>query len=237
MQCSPLQSVQDGLKLVSECSDETALITDALRRELNLNTTRYDQMFDVGCGYGRFAVAMVPYVRRFILLDPHSEMLTEAARHITALNKPFELHCCRIEDVLSNMDWRFDLILLAHVLYYTPDWRLVLDQCMNWLTPAGRLVVILWSHDSDLFQYSPKTCVGTEEVTSEMVLDHLASLKVNVSSIPIDARMSVSTENERQILARFLGYSSPESIREALRTRLPAHGVLIDRQRLITIHT
>ncbi len=132
-----VQSVRNGLKLVSQSSNETELITGILHQQLGALRANNGRLLDIGCGYGRFAAAIAPYVSECTLLDPHSEMLKEAGRKLSALQKQVELHCCRVEDILAFAKWRFDLILLSHVLYYIPDWRLVIERCHQWLNPNG----------------------------------------------------------------------------------------------------
>lgn len=227
--------VREGLKLVSEHSNETSLITETLARELNLQRKTYDQMLDIGCGFGRFSRAIGPSVQKFVLLEPDSVMLRSATRQIGTMGKPVESLCCRVEDVMDRDDWRFDLIMLSHVLYYTSDWRIVISRCLEWLTGTGRLVVVLWSRHSDLFRYAPKRTESDPEVTSETVLDHLEKLGVRISSVLIEPTISASSLSSRRTLVRFMGYSSPEEIERVAEIQMARTSDLIDRQHIIIV--
>ncbi len=208
MKCEPdsgMRSVRDGIKFLSERTNETEQIAGILRAELRLDTFPRDHVFDVGCGYGRFAAAIAPYVTRFTLLDPDRELLDGARQRIETLRKPSQAFCCRIEEAISMELGPFDLILMVHVLYYTPGWQRVVDCCAKLLSWTGQLAIVLWSERSDLFRYSPRC--GNGEVTSELILNHLSRGRNKFKRIPLEVQVIPRNREDLDLLARFLGHT------------------------------
>lgn len=217
---------------MAEHTDETQLIMRAIRTLLNLNTNSCERMLDVGCGSGRFSEAMAPYVERYTLLDPDPDLLAQAGKSLTPLHKPRKLYCCRIEEANPLQLGQFEIVLLAHVLYYVPNWRSVLDECLTCLTSGGTLLIVLWSSRSDLFRYSPEG--GKGEVTSELVRGYLRAKNLKLSSIDIKVRVGVVDEGHRRILAQFLGYSDTSEFERQIAEKLKT-GFLIDRQQVVLV--
>jgi 2-polyprenyl-3-methyl-5-hydroxy-6-metoxy-1,4-benzoquinol methylase len=95
------------------------------------------EVLDVGCGDGRFLLAMRERGWRITgtETDPVAAGLARSRTGATVLEKPLE------EMPLSNAS--FDLVTLLHVLEHVPDPRETLNACRALLRPGGALFVAL----------------------------------------------------------------------------------------------
>lgn len=112
---------------------------------------------DLGCGTGRLAQAVAPYVRRVVAVDESPDMLAAARARLGAgvegevEGMPaegevegrghVELREGRLE-ALPLGDASLDVALLALVLHYVPDPAQALAEARRVLRPAGRVLVV-----------------------------------------------------------------------------------------------
>jgi SAM-dependent methyltransferase len=95
---------------------------------------------DLGCGTGRVAETVAPYVSRVIAVDESPEMLAAARTRLEGFSG-VELRRGRLE-VLPLADREVDLALLALVLHYVADPESALAEAVRVLRPGGRLLVL-----------------------------------------------------------------------------------------------
>jgi ArsR family transcriptional regulator len=106
---------------------------------------------DLGCGTGRVAADLAPWVGRVIGVDSSAAML-KAARARTKGLENVELHRADLTAVPIE-DRTCDAALLLLVLSYVADPQAVLREMARVLKPCGRAVVIdLLPHDRDDFR-------------------------------------------------------------------------------------
>jgi ArsR family transcriptional regulator len=94
---------------------------------------------DLGCGSGRIAAALAPFVASVIAVDASSEMLS-VARERLAGQSNVHLHEGSLES-LPIESGTLDLALVVHVLHHVPEPALALAEAARVLKPGGRLVV------------------------------------------------------------------------------------------------
>jgi ArsR family transcriptional regulator len=106
---------------------------------------------DLGCGSGKTAAALAPYVRRVIGVDQSAAML-KAARRRTADLSNVELKRGSLES-LPLKDDSVDGVLLLLALTYVAEPLPVLQEAARVLRPGGSAVVVdLLRHDREEFR-------------------------------------------------------------------------------------
>lgn len=134
---------------------------DALRDELYGTTLHLDGMLaaldpswvvaDLGCGTGRTAATLAPFVRQVVAVDASAEML-RAARERLATVGNVDVREGALEAV-PVADASVDLALLVLVLHHVGDPALVLREARRILAPGGRLLVIdMQPHDREEYR-------------------------------------------------------------------------------------
>ncbi len=82
-----------------------------------LPNTRFTSMLDVGCGIGVFARMLAPHVDSGIGIELSSAAV-QHAKHLTDAHPHIEFHQADIFQMEQWDEARFDLIVLADILYY-----------------------------------------------------------------------------------------------------------------------
>ena len=95
---------------------------------------------DLGCGTGRLAETVAPFVARVIAVDESPDML-EAARRRLAEEETVELRSGRLE-ALPMEDGSLDVALLGLVLHHVADPERALAEAARVLRIGGRLLVV-----------------------------------------------------------------------------------------------
>lgn len=99
---------------------------------------------DLGCGTGRVADTIAPYVRRVVAVDESPAMLDAARARLGPRASGagrVELRQGRLE-ALPLADGSLDVALLVLVLHYVTEPGLALAEARRALRPGGRLVVV-----------------------------------------------------------------------------------------------
>jgi ArsR family transcriptional regulator len=106
---------------------------------------------DLGCGSGKTAAALAPYVQRVIGVDQSAAML-KAARRRTAMLANVELKRGSLES-LPLKDDSVDGVLLLLALTYVAEPLPVIQEAARVLRPGGSAVVVdLLRHDREEFR-------------------------------------------------------------------------------------
>ena len=151
---------QDALRLESvlarrrsrsrEFFDRSAGEWDELRTELFGETAELSALFalldeewvvgDLGCGTGRAAERLAPWVRRVVAVDGSESMLEEAAYRLQSAEN-VELRHGELER-LPIEQGELDAALLVLVLHHVSDPQAALAEVARAVKPAGRLVIL-----------------------------------------------------------------------------------------------
>lgn len=134
---------------------------DAVRDDLFGETVHLDGLLatfdpqwvvaDLGCGTGRTAASLSPFVRQVIAVDASLEMLA-AARERLATCANVEVRQGTLEAVPVE-DASVDVALLALVLHHVGDPTAVLGEARRILVPGGRVVVLdMQTHDREEYR-------------------------------------------------------------------------------------
>lgn len=134
---------------------------DALRDDLYGTTFHLEAMLaaldpswvvaDLGCGTGRTAAALAPFVRQVIAVDASAEMLRAARERLGAVAN-VDVRDGALEAV-PVADASVDLALLVLVLHHLGDPALVLREARRILAPGGRLLAIdMQPHDREEYR-------------------------------------------------------------------------------------
>ena len=95
---------------------------------------------DLGCGTGRLAEAVAPFVARVVAVDESPDMLEAARRRLGEVGN-VELRTGRLE-ALPLEDGSLDVALLGLVLHYVPDPGAALAEAARVLRPGARVLVL-----------------------------------------------------------------------------------------------
>ncbi len=106
---------------------------------------------DLGCGTGRVAETLAPFVERVVAVDGSREMLAAAGDRLRGLDN-VELRSGQLES-LPLQDGELDAALLFLVLHHVLDPEQVLAEVARVIRPGGRLLVAdMTSHDRHAYQ-------------------------------------------------------------------------------------
>lgn len=106
---------------------------------------------DLGCGTGRTAAALAPFVRQVVAVDASAEMLGAAGERLAAVPN-VDLREGTLEAV-PIADGSVDLALLVLVLHHVGDPAAVLREARRILGPGGRLLVLdMQPHDREEYR-------------------------------------------------------------------------------------
>jgi ArsR family transcriptional regulator len=95
---------------------------------------------DLGCGTGRVAELLAPFVQRIIAVDASEEMLAMARKRVGGLPN-VEVRHGELES-LPIADESLDAALLFFVLGYVAEPARVLAECRRVIAPRGRVVIV-----------------------------------------------------------------------------------------------
>lgn len=133
-----------------EFFDRTAGEWDELRQELYGETAELSAVLallddawtvgDLGCGTGRVADRLAPWIARLVAVDASRSMLDEARRRL-ARHDNVDLRRGELEELPLD-DGELDMALLVLVLHHLPQPEVVLAEVRRVLRPGGRLVVL-----------------------------------------------------------------------------------------------
>jgi SAM-dependent methyltransferase len=127
-------------------------VVDWMKARALLGGTR--RVLEIGCGIGRFALALAPYVRLLAGIDISSRMLQIARAHCAALsNVSFVLSSGK--DLSVFADESFDLVYAVDAFPYFvhPNPSLAerhFHEARRVLNPGGRFLVLNYSYRGDL---------------------------------------------------------------------------------------
>jgi ArsR family transcriptional regulator len=169
---SPMPAVaQDRIRLARVLADRRAESAaffsraagewDALRDDLYGSTFHLDGLLaaldpawtiaDLGCGTGRTAAALAPFVREVIAVDASAEMLTAARERLQATPN-VDVREGALE-ALPIADASVDVALLVLVLHHLGDPAAALREARRVLVPGGRVLVIdMQPHDREEYR-------------------------------------------------------------------------------------
>lgn len=103
---------------------------------------------DLGCGTGRTAAAVAPFVRQVIAVDASPEMLAAARERLQDASN-VDLRVGTLE-ALPIADASVDLAVLVLVLHHLGDPAAVLKEARRVLVPGGRAIVVdMQAHDRE----------------------------------------------------------------------------------------
>jgi len=106
---------------------------------------------DLGCGTGRLAEALAPFVSQIVAVDDSAAMI-EAARDRLARFEHVEVRRGRLE-ALPVEDGVLDVALVALVLHHLPEPAKAVAEAARALKPGGRLLVVdMMPHDREEFR-------------------------------------------------------------------------------------
>lgn len=106
---------------------------------------------DLGCGTGRLAEILWPYVRRVVAVDSSAEML-DAARQRLAGVRNVELRQGELENLPVEAG-ELDVAVLSLVLHYSPAPTRALAEVGRVVRPGGRVLVIdMLPHDRQQYR-------------------------------------------------------------------------------------
>jgi ArsR family transcriptional regulator len=106
---------------------------------------------DLGCGTGRTARALAPFVARVVAVDESAQMLAAARQRLEGVGN-VELRQGTLEE-LPVAAGELSAAVLVLVLHHVPDPAAALAEAARALAPGGRLLVVdMLAHDRQRFR-------------------------------------------------------------------------------------
>jgi ArsR family transcriptional regulator len=139
---------------------------------------------DLGCGTGKLAEELAPYVGRVIGVDNSPAML-KTARKRTAELSNVDLRAGELQSLpIANAE--SDAAMLLLTLTYVADPLVVLKESARVLKPGGRVVIVdLLPHDRDDFRRQmDQQSMGMDSVRMKEMLNAAGFGEVRVRSLP-----------------------------------------------------
>jgi ubiquinone/menaquinone biosynthesis C-methylase UbiE/DNA-binding transcriptional ArsR family regulator len=126
---------------------------DLERRFLGALLPRDTTVLDLGCGTGRLAQAISPFVERVVAIDSSLEMV-QAAEARLALLPNVQVQRAQMHE-LPLADRSVDLVLLVLVLHYVSSPAVALQEAARVLRPGGKLLLVdMQPHSNDEYRTS-----------------------------------------------------------------------------------
>jgi|SRR5947207_699559 len=143
---------------------------------------------DLGCGTGRVAEALAPFVRRVIGVDDSAPMLAAAKRRLHGCAN-VELRKGQLESIPIN-DGQLDAATLMLVLHHAPEPARVFAEAARVLGRGGRLIVVdMLPHDREHYRRQMgHVRLGFSDVDMARLLAAAGFEQVNIVALPPDAR-------------------------------------------------
>lgn len=112
-----------------------------------VNAERSLTVLDVGCGYGRYARALLERGYFYIGIDPVAENIERLERELQDLGyiraSHFELYSGLLGDhVSSTLEGRCDLALSINVIHHTPSAKIYLRDLFACIKHEGTVVIV-----------------------------------------------------------------------------------------------
>jgi len=131
------QQAESYAALVNRSKDTTLpVLLAAVEPQLS------ERLLDVGCGTGRFAVTISPFVAEVVGIDLTRSMLDQAQelqREAGAANIRWQ---CGDVTALPYADAEFDIVTSRAMLHHIAEPARVVSEMSRVCTPAGRIVVV-----------------------------------------------------------------------------------------------
>jgi len=118
-----------------------------------LNPKEHWCFLDVGGGTGDITIPIAELVGKTVIVEPSSRMINEFKKNLKSSDN-LEIIQKKVED--TNFKDKFDLILVAHVLYFIDDWDTLFDKLVSCLNSGGYLVIVMHARSGMFFNFLNK---------------------------------------------------------------------------------
>ncbi len=146
------------------------------------------EVADLGCGTGRVAEALAPFVRRVIAVDGSDAMLAAARRRLTGF-AGVDLRAGGLE-ALPIEDAAVDAATLVLVLHHVPEPSRVLDEAARVLRAGGKLLIVdMPPHDrQEYVERMGHVWMGFAEDAIAGMLGAAGFERPRIRRLPVDPR-------------------------------------------------
>lgn len=207
--------MKQGLELLERQSNETERLCAAIDAYLDRESSHPLRCLDVGSGTGRLLRCLSRHIAEATALEPDEEL----AKVLSNRKFPFPLVVLsgRVEDFVNGTEGPFDLILLAHVMYYVHrgSWDQVIDGLRAKLSAQGSLIAVLWTTESEFYRLATTLQGGDKWPTADDLLTSLSGRMRIEARIPLTTEISVDTADQWMTLAELLQFESTDPAGDA----------------------
>jgi len=182
---------------------------------------------DVGCGTGDMTALLANHVGRTVAVEPSSRMVAEFKKKFGSQDN-VKLIQKRIEEVdFSPSSDKFDLILVAHVLYFIEDWDALFDKLLSALKPGGFLAVVMHARSGMFFNFLDRfQKLINKDVSVKTYLDAVNALKkksLKPGHSMVDSKIVFPGVEEALSLSHFFFEKPFEALDETVKDKLTKH--------------
>jgi 2-polyprenyl-3-methyl-5-hydroxy-6-metoxy-1,4-benzoquinol methylase len=105
----------------------------------------FDKILDLGYGDGLFLKFLKNH-KDLTIIEGSKKLCDKALEQSRLLNSSAEVICTYFEEY--EPDKKYDVIIASHVLEHVEDPEILLRKAKNWLTPEGKLIVVVPNAES-----------------------------------------------------------------------------------------
>jgi phospholipid N-methyltransferase len=197
--------MSDGYQLLMQCSNEADFLHAKLR-EIVLTTQHHRHLLDIGAATGIHTLELGQVFSQLTAIEPNHLLYSILRERLSfSLITNFVCHPYRLESIMPELNDKYDFILASHLFYYIPftTWVSVINSLLNRLSPGGALIVILWSSQSELFQFANNES-ATKLNTSDDLMQLLSSCNIHFTSFRVSPTLYINSLRDLCLVRQFL---------------------------------
>lgn len=166
--------------------------------KMKIDASHRFKILDVGCGYGQFSMFFAEeYINRGFdadmlkihCIDPCEEILTACEKSFQGkayYNRAVFSGTPAEKYINEHTNEKFNIIICSHVLYYFPNWRLMLKRLIMSLKPRGTMIVMQASSNCDLYDlyYSTFSYLNKKNICPHLPILFVEQVAGAIKNIP-----------------------------------------------------
>jgi SAM-dependent methyltransferase len=192
-------------KIFRAFTNENRTIAEHISSTMAWQNTEIHNLLDVGTGDGLVLANLLTlsskHLNKVILVDPNSDLLFEARKHLSSNTTTVELevHNDDISNLIPSVFQGIDIVLIVHVLYLVPtsDFEKIINSL-----PSNLPVLIITDNEDSLF---PKCW----EITAPKYFERSQNINALLRNLPQN-EFSVKTSTFKTFLKNPLMIERPE---------------------------
>jgi len=177
-------------------SNQHNKIIQWLQKQCLMDLNSIERMLSVGCGTGAFDLQFaqhLPNLRGLTFIDPNQDHLSTLEKNISEASLPFMSHIEAGNLETYHSKETFDLIMLAHSLYYVKNLSDIIKRAVQLLSEKGKLLIFHEPPYGGMHRLHKQMGIfGRVSMTSQHIEDCIQTLaldyQIDVIPVALDLR-------------------------------------------------